>query len=129
MIGATTHVEQRWSNFISAKDTAKKCVEDFNKTDEEITNSIYELNYYISELYIESETKIKLRELLEYAETITEDMMGATNHAEAKWSNFVYARDLAKQYLEDGSKTDEDFESCIFMINYYMSELELKSEL
>ena len=41
-------------------------------------------------------------------------MMGATNHAEAKWSNFVYARDLAKQYLEDGSKTDEDFESCIF---------------
>ena len=129
MIGATTHIEQRWSNFISAKDTAKKCVEDFNKTDEEITNSIYELNYYISELYIESETKIELRELLEYADTINKDMIGATTHAEGKWSNFVYARDLAKQYLEDGSKTDEDFESCIFMINYYMSELELKSEL
>lgn len=129
MIGATTHVEQRWSNFISAKDTAKKCVEDFNKTDEEITNSIYELNYYISELYIESETKIELRELLEYADTINKDMIGATTHAEGKWSNFVYARDLAKQYLEDDSKTDEDFESCIFMINYYMSELELKSEL
>ena len=84
MIGATTHVEQRWSNFISAKDTAKKCVEDFNKTDEEITNSIYELNYYISELYIESETKIELRELLEYADTINKDMHWCNNSCRRK---------------------------------------------
>ena len=125
MIGATTHVQQRWSNFISAKDSARECVEDFNKTDEEITNSIHELNYYISELYLESETRKELKELLTYADTITEDMIGATSHVQQRWSNFISAKDSAKKCVEDFNKTDEEITNSIHELNYYISELYL----
>lgn len=75
---------------------------------------------------IESEVRIELRELLEYAETITKDMVGATKHIEQRWDNFVYGKDLAKECVEDYSKTDEEIKYNINMLNYYIGELYIK---
>ena len=74
----------------------------------------------------ESEAKQELRELVEYADTITKDMIGGKNHIDARWSNFEMGKQIAKECLEDNSKSDEEVKNSINMLNYFISELEIK---
>ncbi|MBO3444968.1 NPCBM/NEW2 domain-containing protein [Clostridium sp. CCUG 7971] len=75
---------------------------------------------------IESEEIKELRKMLEHAQTITKDMMGATTHIEARWSNFEAGKKLAKDCIEDGNKSEEEIKSVMWQLNYFIEELQIK---
>ncbi len=75
---------------------------------------------------LESEERKDLRELVEYADTLTKDMIGSKNHIDARWSNFEIGKQMAKECLEDNSKSDEEVKNSMNMLNYFISELEIK---
>lgn len=52
MVGASNHVEARWSNLLEAIDMANDCLQGESKTQEDIDNAKIYLNYCISELYL-----------------------------------------------------------------------------
>ena len=131
MIGATNHIDTRWENFTNELENAKKLLEDANSTDEQMNNSKVMLEYLISELYIkeevtESEAKKELKKVVEYANTITKDMVGATSHVEKRWENFTNELENAKKLLEDVNSTDEQINTSKMMLEYYISELYIK---
>ena len=137
MIGATSHIEERWKNFTSGLESSKNVLNNANSTDEEINNSIIMLKYFIEELYIsnnggsqapESEAKKELRKLVEYASTITEDMIGATSHIEERWGNFTNGLESAKNVLNNVNSTDEEINNSIIMLNYFISELYISNK-
>ena len=72
----------------------------------------------IEEEVVESETKKELRELVEYASTITKDMVGTTNHVDAKWKNFTDVLTMSKELLNDSTKTDEELNNMMIYLNY-----------
>ena len=112
---------------------SKEALNDTNNTDEQLSSIIAFLNYSIEELQVksveevvESDAKKELRKLVEYAKTITIDMVGATTHVNSRWSNFETAKNSAIATLEDDSKTDADFEYETMFLNYCISDLKLK---
>lgn len=71
--------------------------------------------------------RVELKELLKYADTIEKDMAGATSHLEVIWYNFETYRNVAKEALNDKSKTDDELVSVIFTLNYFIDELKIKN--
>ncbi|MDO5516714.1 MAG: NPCBM/NEW2 domain-containing protein, partial [Clostridium sp.] len=71
--------------------------------------------------------RVELKELLKYADTIERDMAEATSHLEVIWYNFETYRNVAKEALNDKSKTDDELVSVIFTLNYFISELKVKT--
>ena len=134
MVGATNHIEKRWENFTKELENAKNVLKDVNSTDEQMKNSKVMLEYVISELYLkeevtETQVRKELKELVEYAETITKDMVGATNHIEKRWENFTKELENAKNILKNVNSTDEQMENSKAMLEYVISELYLKEEV
>ena len=134
MVGTTNHVDAKWNNFIDVLNMSKEALNDTNNTDEQLSSIIAFLNYSIEELQVksveevvESETKKELRELVEYASTITKDMVGTTNHVDAKWNNFIDVLNMSKEALNDTNNTDEQLSSIIAFLNYSIEELQVKS--
>lgn len=73
-----------------------------------------------------TEARKELKKVVEYANTITIEMVGATSHKEKRWENFTKELENAKSLLLDTNSTDEQISTCNAMLQYFISELYIK---
>lgn len=116
-----------WNLLDTVLNKAKDAIEKQNLETLELENLAKELEDCIDNLVI-LEARKQLDDLLKYADTLDKSMMiPSLKHAEVKWENFEFYRDLAKEELLDLSKDEEYINSVVICLNYFIEILEIEA--
>lgn len=103
---------------------AKAIINNEDLSQEEVDSICEELKTAIKNL-VERKEKKDLSDLIDYAETLDETMVGDISHKDTKWQNFINVKEQAKLDLIDSSKTLEETNSMIWFLQYTIDELKI----
>lgn len=119
------YTNDSWKSLSEAIKKANAIVADKTSTIEQVKSMVAELENSINNLVIRTD-KVELEKLINYADSITDiSFVGASKHQEARWNNFVIAREVARKALLDVNTTVTESKSAKFQIQYFIDELQM----
>lgn len=120
------YTNNSWMSLLESVKEAEAIIENQTSTIKEVTLMIEKLTASINSLEVRAD-KVELEKLLNFADTITDiSFVGASNHQEVRWNNFLTSREMVRGVLLDVNATTDKCSRAIFELQYFIDELQIK---